>query len=727
MSDSLSYRTLGQDNPKGLPRIFFSSHPDDFEKYFEMVWKWINEFQKAALFYESPDKEMPPDQLYADLETMQLIIVPITTKLLQDPNRTMEIILPFANQEKIPVLPLMMEQGLDDLFNRKIGNIQYLAPFNSDPTAIPFKTKFSRYLENSFLSNEMIRKVRDAFDAYIFLSYRKKDRTSAQELMKLIHKDRSCRDFAIWYDEFLVPGEDFNDAIQKALAESKMFALVVTPNLLERPAGHPNYIMQYEYPQALESGKPILPVEMVETDRAGLAETFEAMPECINKTRAEAIAGWITDHAYDIALHEDSPQHNYFIGLAYLDGIDVEVDRERAVRLITESAQSGLEEAIRKLVFMYHDGNGVTRDYQISIKWRLKLLEVIRQQYQKGQRDQGGTVLIRETGELGDAYMEAGQLEEARTTYQEMKELASEASLRYPSDETKQLLADSLYKLGEVYHSMGIPDRAVQWYQDALQVHDGEAGNHKTRWILYNKIGDALLSQFDRMREGPAMHEKALEEITALAQTESSLDIRRSLAISYRKTFELEKALEITEAIAEETGTVEDRRELSVLYNTMGSQLRTEERRSRQQCFEKAYEIRKAIADETGTFGAYRDLARVFENLGEAARKKANDEETGYDQAIGYYTRAVEIRRRLNDEIHSDKTRYELAWSLVCLGIPGDKKALREAAEICDSLVKEYPKDRRYRMILGRIMEFLNDPAAREKYCRHSYRYGLDY
>ena len=56
---------------------------------------------------------MPLDQLYADLETMQLIIVPITTKLQQDRSRTMEIILPFANQEKIPVLPLMMEHGLD--------------------------------------------------------------------------------------------------------------------------------------------------------------------------------------------------------------------------------------------------------------------------------------------------------------------------------------------------------------------------------------------------------------------------------------------------------------------------------------------------------------------------------------------------------------------------------------------------------------------------------------
>lgn len=29
------------------------------------------------------------------------------------------------------------------------------------------------------------------------------------------------------------------------------------------------------------------------------------------------------------------PQHNFFIGLAYLDGIDVEVNHERALSLIT--------------------------------------------------------------------------------------------------------------------------------------------------------------------------------------------------------------------------------------------------------------------------------------------------------------------------------------------------------------------------------------------------------
>ena len=727
MSESLSFKTLGQDNPKGLPRIFYSSHPDDFGKYFEMVWKWLSEFQKIALFYEPADDEMPVDQLYSDLQTMQLIVVPVTTKLLQDSCRITQIILPFANQERIPVLPLMMEQGLDALFNKKIGNIQYLAPFDTDPSAIPFKIKLGRYLENSLLSSEMMEKVRDAFDAYIFMSYRKKDRFYAQDLMKLIHKRRSCRDFAIWYDEFLVPGEDFNDAIQKALADSTIFALVVTPNLLERPAGHPNYIMQYEYPQAVESGKPILPVEMIKTDKNGLVEAFDAMPECISKSREESIAGWITDHAYPIALHEDSPEHNFFIGLAYLDGIDVEVDRERAVRLITESAENGLEEAVRKLVSMCHDGKGVTRSYQTSIQWRLKLMAMIRQQYDDHLRDQKDVTLVRETEALGDAYMEAGLLEEARSSYQEMKELAGDISRVYLAEETKILLADSLYKLGEIYHSLGIPERAVEYYQDSLKVYEAMPEKHKIRWILYNKIGDALCSQFSRMREGPAMYQKALEEIARLSRIETSLDIRRSLAISYRKTHKLEKALEITEAIVEETGTIEDKRELSILYNTMGVQIRSEARWSKRECFEKAYKIRKAIADETRTFGAYRDLARIYENLGEAKREEANDDKTGYDQAIEFYSRAVDIRRRLNDEIGSDKTRYELAWSLLCLGIPGDRKFLQEALDICDSLVTDYPQDKRFRMIRGRISEFVQDDKAREAYCLRSYRYGLDY
>ena len=61
--------------------------------------------------------------------------------------------------------------------------------------------------------------------------------------MQRIHENQMFRDIAIWYDEFLVPGEDFNEAIAKAIENSDAFIIAVTPNLLE--AG--NYILTTEY------------------------------------------------------------------------------------------------------------------------------------------------------------------------------------------------------------------------------------------------------------------------------------------------------------------------------------------------------------------------------------------------------------------------------------------------------------------------------------------------
>ena len=55
--------------------------------------------------------------------------------------------------------------------------------------------------------------------------------------------------------------------------------------------------MKREYPLAVQEEKVILPVEMVVTDKRQLAEKYKGIPE-----------------------------HDFFIGLAYLRGIDVEVD-----------------------------------------------------------------------------------------------------------------------------------------------------------------------------------------------------------------------------------------------------------------------------------------------------------------------------------------------------------------------------------------------------------------
>ena len=364
-----SYKTRGDVSPQGMQKVYFTCHPEDFSLYFEKIREEILSRQNCAVFYLEPGKEPEDIETYRfDLSQMQLFVVPVTTKLLTRENRAMDFEIPFAIEKHIPVLPIMEEGGLDELFNRKFGDLQYLDPNARDLTAISYDEKLTKYLESVIVGDELAKKVRAAFDAYIFLSYRKKDRKYANEMMKIIHSNPICRDIAIWYDEFLTPGENFNDAIKAALEKSDLFALAVTPNLVNEI----NYILNVEYPMARELNKDILPAEMLPTDREKLREMYTDIPEVVGTDDAEKLTERLLSLLKNIAItaNDSDPQHNFFIGLAYLNGIDVEVNHERAVELITSAAEAGLTEAMGKLVAMYRGGEGVERDYLKAIEWQ---------------------------------------------------------------------------------------------------------------------------------------------------------------------------------------------------------------------------------------------------------------------------------------------------------------------------------------------------------------------
>jgi hypothetical protein len=194
-------------------------------------------------------------------------VVPVTFKLLTQPNRAMDVDIPYAMEKHIPILPLLMEPGIDAFYAEKFGERQYLSPNSTDSTEVSYKEKLKKYLESVLVSGELAQRIRAAFDAYIFLSYRKKDRVHANELMRLIHSYPECRDIAIWFDEFLTPGESFRESIDKILGDCQLFTLLVTPNLLEEPEGKPNFVMAEEYPAARRLEKDILPAQGVLTIR----------------------------------------------------------------------------------------------------------------------------------------------------------------------------------------------------------------------------------------------------------------------------------------------------------------------------------------------------------------------------------------------------------------------------------------------------------------------------
>ncbi|MBQ6933106.1 MAG: tetratricopeptide repeat protein [Clostridia bacterium] len=403
------FKTKGNASPSGKPRVYFTCHKDDFDQYFEQVCEYIFKSHDCAVYYTSDMNEaISDDDKVTDLESNNLFVVPVTFKLLSTPNRAMDEDIKFALDKHIPVLPLVMESGLDAIYSRtdKFGELQYLSPFSNDATEVSFDEKLKKYLESILVSDEMAKRVRAAFDAYIFLSYRKKDRKYANQLMRIIHNKPECRDIAIWYDEFLTPGESFRENIDKILADSKLFTLLVTPNLLE---DH-NFVMEQEYPAAIKSGIGILPAEMEETDHVSLAKKYANLPEISNPYDDETFRNRLVDTLSSLAIksNDDDPEHNFLIGLAYLDGIDVEVNRERALELITSAADSELPEAMEKLFFMYHDGIGVKLDYRKATELAEKLMNYYSNTY--GESDEK---TLTWTNNLALSYRSVGKYSEA--------------------------------------------------------------------------------------------------------------------------------------------------------------------------------------------------------------------------------------------------------------------------------------------------------------------------
>ena len=724
---TLRYKTRGNADPHGKPRIFFTSHPDDFERYFEWTAEELLKYQDAAVWYLP--EECPPgaqedaaDDLETLLSQMQLFVIPVTTRLLTDPGVTLQRIFPLSQRLHIPVLPLMMESGLDELFRERFGDLQYLQPENDDPTATPFGERLEKFLSRVLTGDDLAQRVRDAFDAYIFLSYRKKDRRYAQELMRMIHGSDRWRDIAIWYDEYLVPGEDFNAAIRGALEKSRLFALVVTPSLLEEG----NYVMKYEYPAAKEAGKDILPFEMRETDRDLLHRFYEDVPEgvhCGDLGRWEEL---FLDYLKKIAsgAGEKDPVHNFLIGLAYLDGIDVEVDSSKAFDLISGAAETGLIEASQKLVHMYRDGKGVPRDYGKALAQQEKLAALMRDRYRGSGDPEDRGALFEELLDLSDSFYAVRRMSSAEEALLEALKLTDEEDTNYKKYSRRYRCYDAL---GDLEAAYGRPERAADYYRKSLAYREFMAEGVKTGSVYrdlsnsYISLGD-LEVQLGHMQEAETWYQKCLEireklaaeaapgEDRELAQ-EGLASVLGQIGRAREMQGRLDEAdgyyrrsLELLEVLAAEKNTPWYRRKTAILYRDIGSVCEQKGAfKEAKAWYLKSLKIREELAEALLTIRARQDLARCCIDMGWLEEQQGHSAD-----AESWYQRGMSIRRKLAGEAGTADIVRDLWSSHIQLGDlkKRQKKAdeavthYRESLRIAEALQK-MPGDERRSLLIS--------------------------
>ena len=130
-TEYMKVRTRGGGSPNGKRRVYFTCHPEDFDRYFDKVCEDIFKTQDCAIYYTADMTAPIPEQyLESDLGQMSLFVMPVTFRLLYEPNRAMDSDYAFATSENhlIPVLPLMMETGIDEFYEKRFGKREYYSP-----------------------------------------------------------------------------------------------------------------------------------------------------------------------------------------------------------------------------------------------------------------------------------------------------------------------------------------------------------------------------------------------------------------------------------------------------------------------------------------------------------------------------------------------------------------------------------------------------------------------
>lgn len=322
----------------------------------------------SSIFYQFDKVD---DDLYQDaLKAFNLAVVLVSSDFLNDNDLLKEKAL--LEENGVPLLPLQVEEEIDiNTYNQIFGEYHLINIEDED--------KINAFIDEVLVDSETINKVKQAFDAYIFISYRKKDRKHALDLINLIQNNPKYLNIGVWFDDYLTPGQNFNDEIYDYLEKAALFSMVVTPNLINEQ----NYVQSIEYPEAVKHHKNVIAFEYEKTDEKELEKLFPHIPQ-LQIPKQEEIDSLLNKTLLNLSKsQEKDAEHLYFLALAYLYGIVALKNPERAVSLLEKSTDLGFPLASKKLAEIYMFGNGVEVDIKKHYEYAKKYTAIASQDYLK--------------------------------------------------------------------------------------------------------------------------------------------------------------------------------------------------------------------------------------------------------------------------------------------------------------------------------------------------------
>lgn len=136
----------------------------------------------------------------------------------------------------------------------------------------------------------------------VFISYKHSDEEILPLCEKLASHILDKLDVAIWYDHQLTAGEEYDNEIQSAIAQSDAFVLLLTPNILSS-----KYVLEQEIPLARKNQVAIIPII------AGISE--EDIPEIEAYIGRVHMPVWFFGQQKQVQEFQTDPLNQFINGL----------------------------------------------------------------------------------------------------------------------------------------------------------------------------------------------------------------------------------------------------------------------------------------------------------------------------------------------------------------------------------------------------------------------------
>lgn len=521
--------------PGLLTKVFLTGTGNDLDRHRVQVTDHLVRAMDCAVFYEE-DPERPEDADYLnDISGMQLVVVLVSEEFFHTECSARLRVLEHARAQNIPLLPVKVGQISWAEYAEVFGKAEALNIASADDTRLSFDARLEQFKDAVLINDEEVAAIRGAFRGKIFLSYRKKDRKSALELMRVIHGRAENLDLSVWYDEYLIPGENYDATILETLSDSDLFLLNVTPSLLEPD----NYVVKKEYPDAVARGKKILAVESVPVaDRKALTAAFAGLDECIAIGDERAIYAKLAQAIPPRGTPSDrTPDEECLLGLAYLNGLFVRQDKKTGAALIMEAEARGSLRALSKLRSMYEFGNGVPRSYEAAIDCQKRMAEYYGSHPEEPLAELQAAV---HTYYLAMDMNRFGRPELAVEQFKKLNGLCEELSKKQIArDQVLHMLRNSYEQLSVINEAMGHPDAAAFYREYAATLNNAHDPDDAARRLLNDARvltaeGDASCHE-GKAEDARARFEKAREIVAGLLQDPAGLgwDYPDAVRLSY--------------------------------------------------------------------------------------------------------------------------------------------------------------------------------------------------